>query len=203
MIYAFDESPVQPDVLWTGSNDGVVHESRDDGANWTNVTQNLPDLPPDGVVPNIDASRYDAGKAYIGIEHHQQGKFEPHVYKTEDYVESWAKIVDGIADSPLSYARSIHEDPVRHGLLYLGIENALYVSFDDGDRWQPLQNNLPASPMYWLVVQERFNDLLVGTYGRGFWILDDITPLQRLDGRRCGVLGPSVRAFGTRTGSSH
>jgi len=180
VIYAFDESPVQPGVLWTGSNDGLVHVSRDGGSSWTNVTSNFPDLPPDGVVRNIDASRYDAGKAYIAIEHHQQGNFEPHVYKTEDYGDSWTKIVDGIADSPLSYARSIQEDPVRPGLLYLGTENALYVSFDDGERWQPLQNNLPASPMYWLAVQERFNDLVVGTYGRGFWILDDITPLRQL-----------------------
>ena len=180
VIYAFDESPVQRGVLWAGSNDGLVHVSRDGGQNWTNVTGNMPDLPPLGVVRGIDASKWDAGKAYIAIEHHQQGNFEPHVYKTVDYGEHWTKIVDGIADSPLSYARSIHEDPVRPGLLYLGTENALYVSFDDGDNWQSLMTNLPASPIYGLVVQEHFNDLVVGTYGRGFWILDDITPLQQL-----------------------
>ena len=180
VIYAFDESPVQPGVLWTGSNDGLVHVSRDDGESWANVTNNFPDLPADGVVRNIDASRYDAGKAYIVIEHHQQGNFAPHVYKTENYGESWTKIVDGIADSPLSYARSIKEDPVRPGLLYLGTGKAVYVSFDDGEMWQPLQNNLPASPMYWLAVQEHFSDLVVGTYGRGIWILDDITPLRQL-----------------------
>jgi len=180
VIYAFDESPVQQGVFWAGSNDGLVHVSRDNGANWTNVTANIPDLPTDGVVRGIDASKWDAGKAYLAIEHHQQGNFEPHVYKTTDYGESWVKIVDGIADSPLSYARDIREDPVRAGLLYLGTENALYVSFDDGSEWQPLQNNLPASPVYGLVIQEHFNDLVVGTYGRGFWILDDITPLQQL-----------------------
>ncbi|TDI45255.1 MAG: sialidase [Acidobacteria bacterium] len=180
VIYAFDESPVQAGVLWAGSNDGMVHVSQDGGANWTDVTDNLPDLPPDGVVRGIDASRWDAAKAYLVIEHHQQGNFEPHVYKTDDYGASWEKIVDGITDSPLSYTRAILEDPVRPGLLYLGTENAVYVSFNDGERWQPLQNNLPASPMYGLVVQEHFNDLVVGTYGRGFWILDDITPLQQL-----------------------
>ena len=180
VIYAFDESPVQAGVLWAGSNDGMVHVSRDGGANWTDVTGNLPDLPPDGVVRGIDASKWDAAKAYLAIEHHQQGNFEPHVYKTDDYGASWDKIVDGITDSPLSYTRSILEDPVRPGLLYLGTENAVYVSFNDGERWQPLQNNLPASPMYGLVVQEHFNDLVVGTYGRGFWILDDISPLQQL-----------------------
>ena len=180
VIYAFDESPVQQGVFWAGSNDGLVHVSRDNGTSWTNVTANIPDLPTDGVVRGIDASKWDAGKAYLAIEHHQQGNFEPHVYKTTDYGESWVKIVDGIADSPLSYARDIREDPVRAGLLYLGTENALYVSFDDGGTWQPLQNNLPASPVYGLVIQEHFNDLVVGTYGRGFWILDDITPLQQL-----------------------
>ena len=180
VIYAFDESPVQEGVYWAGTNDGLVHVSRDGGASWSNVTGNLPDLPPDGVVRGIDASRYAAGKAYIAIEHHQQGNFEPHVYKTDDYGESWTRIVDGIADSPLSYARSVHEDPVRPGLLYLGTENTLYVSFDDGELWQPFMSNMPASPMYGVVVQEHFNDLVVGTYGRGFWIMDDITPLQQL-----------------------
>ncbi|MFQ5704327.1 MAG: sialidase [Gemmatimonadales bacterium] len=180
VIYAFDESPAQAGVLWAGSNDGLVHVSRDDGANWTDVTKNIPDLPPLGVVRNIDASKWSAGKAYIAIEHHMVGNFEPFVYKTEDFGAHWQRITRGISDSPLSYARSIHEDPVRPGLLYMGTENTLYVSFDDGDNWQPLMNNLPHTPMYWLVVQEHFNDLVVATYGRGFWILDDITPLQQL-----------------------
>ncbi|KKL18107.1 hypothetical protein LCGC14_2478830, partial [marine sediment metagenome] len=180
VIYAFDQSPVDPNVLWTGSNDGMVYVTRDGGQSWTNVTDNIPDLPPDGVVRNIDASKWDAAKAYIAIEHHQQGNFEPHVYKTANYGEDWEKIVDGIADSPLSYAREILEDPVRPGLVYLGTENALYVTFNDGDTWQPLMNNMPPAPMYDMVVQEHFNDLVVGTYGRGFWIMDDLSPLQQL-----------------------
>ncbi|MEE8133768.1 MAG: hypothetical protein V3T56_01855, partial [Gemmatimonadales bacterium] len=180
VIYAFDQSPVDANVLWTGSNDGMVHVTRDGGQSWTNVTDNIPDLPPDGVVRNIDASKWDAAKAYIVIEHHQQGNFEPHVYKTTNYGENWEKIVDGIADSPLSYVREILEDPVRPGLVYLGTENALYVTFNDGDTWQPLMNNMPPAPMYDMVVQEHFNDLVVGTYGRGFWILDDLSPLQQL-----------------------
>ncbi len=180
VLYAFEESPVQRGVLWTGSNDGLVHVSQDDGANWTNVTSNIPGLPPLGTVRNIDASKWDAGKAYLTVDFHQVGNFAPYVYKTEDFGESWVKITNGIAESPLSYARNIREDPVRPGLLYLGTENALYLSFDDGGGWQPLKNNLPAAPMYWLVVQGHFNDLVVGTYGRGFWILDDITPLQQL-----------------------
>lgn len=180
VIYAFDESPVQAGVLWAGSNDGLVHVSRDGGGTWTNVTRNIPDLPPDGVVRSIDASKWEAGKAYLTVEHHQQGNFAPHVYKTSDYGASWTTIVNGIADGPLSYARYLLEDPVRPGLLYLGTENALYVSFDDGAQWQSLMTNLPATPVYGLVVQEHFDDLVVGTYGRGFWVLDDVTPLQQL-----------------------
>ncbi|UCC74655.1 MAG: sialidase [Gemmatimonadota bacterium] len=180
VIYAFDESPVQQGVFWAGSNDGLVHVSRDGGATWTDVTRHIPDLPPLGVVRNIDASKWDAGKAYITVDFHQVGNFDPYVYKTEDFGRHWTRITDGIPRGPLSYARNIREDPVRPGLLYLGTENALYVSFDDGDNWQPLRMNLPPAPMYWIVVQEHFNDLVVGTYGRGFWILDDVTPLQQL-----------------------
>ena len=181
VIYAFDESPLEPGVFWAGTNDGLMHVSRDGGATWTNVTENIPDLPPDGVVRGIDASRFAPGKAYMAVEHHQVGGFEPRAYRTDDYGASWTRITDGIDDGVLGYTRSIHEDPVRPGLLYLGTEASLYVSFDDGDRWQSLHGNLPHSPMYGLVVQEHFNDLVIGTYGRGFWILDDVTPLQQLD----------------------
>ena len=180
VIYAFDESPLEPGVLWAGTNDGLMHVSRDGGGTWTNVTDNIPDLPPDGVVRGIDASRHTPGKAYMVVEHHQVGGFDARAYRTEDYGATWTKITDGIDDGVISYTRSIHEDPVRPGLLYLGTEGSLYVSLDDGDRWQSLHTNLPHTPMYGLVVQEHFNDLVVGTYGRGFWVLDDVTPLQQL-----------------------
>jgi len=180
VIYAFDESPIEPGVFVAGSNDGLVHVSRDGGATWTNVTDNIPDLPLDGVVRGVDISRHEPGKAFLAIEHHQVGDFRPHVYRTRDYGDSWTKIVEGIEDHPLSFTRSIHEDPVRDGLVFLGTENRVYVSFNDGDAWQLLRNNLPPAPMYGLVVQEHFNDLVVGTYGRGFWIMDDITPLQQM-----------------------
>ena len=146
VIYAFDESPLEPGVLWAGTNDGLMHVSRDGGANWTNVTANIPDLPPDGVVRGIDASRYTAGKAYMVIEHHQVGDFEARAYRTDDYGESWTPITEGIDDGVLSYTRAIHEDPVRPGLLYLGTEASVYVSFDDGDRWQKFHTNLPPRP---------------------------------------------------------
>ncbi|HZD17783.1 MAG TPA: sialidase, partial [Actinomycetota bacterium] len=180
VIYAFDESPVEEGVLWAGTNDGLVHVSRDGGETWTEVTGNLPELPPDGVVRNIDASAHAAGKAYLAVEFHFSGNFDPYMYKTEDYGRSWTRITNGIPPSATSYVRNVREDPVRPGLLYARTESALYVSFDDGASWESLQNNLPHTPMYWLQVQEHFDDLVVGTYGRGIWILDDVTPLQQL-----------------------
>ena len=170
VIYAFDESPVKKGLFWAGTNDGLVHISQDNGKTWTNVTKNIPNLPKLGVVRNIEASKWDAGKAYLTIEFHQIGNFEPHVYKTENYGKSWKKITVGIDEGNLSYTRCIKEDPVREGLLYLGTENKLYVSFNDGSNWQELMSNLPHTPMYWIDIQEHFNDLVIGTYGRGIWI---------------------------------
>lgn len=181
VIYAFEESPVQQGLFWAGTNDGLVHISRNGGETWTNVTANIPDLPEYGVVRNIDASDREAGKAYLTIEFHQVGNFSPYVYKTEDYGQSWTRITEGIPDDTLNYTRCVREDPVREGLLYLGTERALYVSFNDGKHWQPLMTNLPPAPYYWIDIPEHFNDLVLGTYGRGIWILDDITPLQQMD----------------------
>ena len=181
VIYAFDESPVQKGVFWAGTNDGLVHVSRDGGATWTNVANNIPGLPKYGVVRNIDASKWDAGKAYLTIEFHQVGNFAPYVYKTEDFGKTWTKITKGIKEDNLNYTRCVREDPVRKGLLYLGTESTLYVSFDDGANWQSLMTNLPSTPYYWIDIPEHFNDLVLGTYGRGIWILDDITPLQQMD----------------------
>jgi len=180
VIYAFDESPAQQGVFYAGTNDGLVHVSRDDGETWTDVTDNLPGFPADGVVRNIDASKWSAGKAYLTVEAHQVGDFEPYVYRTEDFGESWTRITNGIHDDVTNYTRWVHEDPEREGLLYLGTENKLYVSFDDGANWQSFMTNLPPAPYYGLIVQDHFDDLVIGTYGRGFWIMDDISPLQQL-----------------------
>ena len=156
VIYAFDESPVQKGVLWAGTNDGLVQISQDNGKTWTNVTKNIPDLPPLGTVRNIDASKWDPGRAYITVDFHEVGNFDPYVYKTNNYGESWQRITDGIPKSTLSYCRHILEDPVKEGLLYLGTENALYISFNDGKKWIPFNSNLPATPVYWMQVQRTF-----------------------------------------------
>ncbi|HJT67893.1 MAG TPA: hypothetical protein VJ749_15655 [Pyrinomonadaceae bacterium] len=180
VVFAIAESPKEAGLIWAGTNDGLVQLTRDGGKNWTNVTKNIPNLPAWGTVSNIEASRYDAGAAYITVDFHQVNNRDPFVYKTKDYGKTWKLITNGIPHSMLSYAHCVREDATRAGLLYLGTENALYVSFDDGENWQPLQANLPHAPVYWLTIQEHFNDLVIATYGRGFWILDDLTPIQQM-----------------------
>lgn len=180
VIYAFEESPVKKGVLWAGTNDGLIQVSQDGSKTWTNVTKNMLELPPLGTVRNIEASKWSEGKAYATIDFHEVGNFQPYVYRTTDFGKTWKKIVKGIEGGNLNYCRNIKEDPIRKGLLYLGTESKLYISFDDGENWQVFMSNLPHSPMYWIEVQEHFNDLVVGTYGRGAWILDDLTPLQQM-----------------------
>jgi photosystem II stability/assembly factor-like uncharacterized protein len=179
VIFALTESPKEAGLIWAGTNDGKVQVTRDAGKNWSDVTKNLPNFPEWGTVDNIEASRYDGGTAYLTVDGHQVNSRDPFVYKTDDYGKTWTLITAGIPHNMLSYAHCVREDPVRKGLLYLGTEGGLYVSFDDGKNWQPLQSNLPHAPVYWVTVQERFHDLAVATYGRGFWILDDITALEQ------------------------
>jgi len=180
VVFSIEESPITAGLIWAGTNDGLIHLTRDGGNTWTNLTENVPDMPEWGSIRNIEASRYDAGTAYFAVDGHQDNNRDPWIYRTRNYGDSWDLIVDGIEVSPLSYTRSILEDPVRQGLLYAGTENGLFVSFNDGDMWQPLQSNLPHAPVYWMVIQEEFNDLVVGTYGRGFWILDNLGAVQQM-----------------------
>jgi photosystem II stability/assembly factor-like uncharacterized protein len=194
-VMAIAESRAQRGLIWAGTNDGQVQLTRDGGKKWENVTRNIPNLPPWGTVGNIEPSRHDAGTAYLTVDLHQVNNRDPFVYKTTDFGQTWRAIVNGIPKSMLSYAHCVREDPVRRGLLYLGTENAIYVSFNDGEQWQPLQNNLPAAPVYWITVQEHFNDLVIATYGRGFWILDDLSPLQQLTSQ---ALASDVQLFPPR-----
>src|SRR5205823_13065603 len=145
-----------------------------------NVTANIAGLPAWGTVSNIEPSRHDAGAAYITVDLHQVNNRDPFVYKTADYGKTWKPASGDIPRSLHSYAHCVREDPVKRGMLYLGTENGVYFSTDDGQHWLPLQSGLPHAPAHWLTIQEHFNDLVVATYGRGFWILDDITPLRTL-----------------------
>jgi photosystem II stability/assembly factor-like uncharacterized protein len=196
VVFAIAESPKEKGLIWAGTNDGLVQVTRDGGKNWTNVTRNIPNLPTWGTVSNIEPSRYDAGTAYITVDFHQVNNRDPFVYKTSDYGKSWKQITGGLPHTMLSYAHCVREDPVRRGLLYLGTEGGVFVSFDDGADWEPLQSNLPRAPVYWLVVQEHFNDLVIATYGRGFWILDDLAPLQQMN---ASVRDSNAHLFTPRT----
>lgn len=180
VVFAIAESPKEAGTIWAGTNDGLVQITRDGGKNWTNVTKNIPNMLPWGTVSNIEASRFNAGTAYITVDGHQVNNRDPWIYKTADYGKTWKQITNGIPHSMLSYAHCVREDPTRQGLLYVGTENGIYVSYDDGANWQALQNNLPHAPVYWITVQEQFNDLVISTYGRGFWIMDDLTPVQQM-----------------------
>jgi len=179
-IFALAESPVTAGVLWAGTNDGLLHVSQDGGASWSDVTKNLPKLPPWGTFSNIEPSRYRAGKCYVTVDLHQMNNRDPFVFKTEDFGKKWLAIQGDIPKSVLSYAHCVKEDPKREGMLYLGTENRLYISLNDGADWLPFQSNLPHAPVHWLTLQEHFDDLVVATYGRGFWIMDDVTPLRQL-----------------------
>jgi hypothetical protein len=181
VVFAIAESPLEPGLIWAGTNDGRLHLTRDGGRSWTDVSDRLPGLPPLGTVSSVEPSRHAPGTAYVAVDAHQLGDFRPHLWVTDDYGASWRRIVEGIPQGPLSFTHVLREDPVRPGLLYAGTENGLWVSLDDGGSWSSFQGNLPPAPVHWLEVQPRFNDLVVATYGRGFWIADDITPLQRVE----------------------
>jgi photosystem II stability/assembly factor-like uncharacterized protein len=182
-IFTVSESPAQRGVIWTGSDDGLVFFTRDDAKTWSNVT---PKGMPEWIqVNSIDASPHDAGAAYVAATMYKSDDFKPYLYKTADYGRTWKKIDAGIPDG--AFTRVIREDPARRGLLYAGTEMGMYVSFDDGERWQPFQLNLPYVPVTDLAVHKREKDLVVATQGRGFWILDDLGALHQLtDAQRAG-----------------
>lgn len=172
-LFVIAESPVSEGVIWTGSDDGLVHLTRDGGKTWENVT---PRGLAEGIINVIDASPHDAGTAYFARAGYKMNDFSPSIYKTSNYGKSWTKIVDGIPNN--TFARTIRVDPKRAGLLYAGTENGLFVSFNDGEHWQSLQQNLPQVPITDLYVQQ--DDLVVSTQGRALWILDDLRPLHAI-----------------------
>ncbi len=177
VVYAIRESPLKKGVIWSGSNDGLVFVTQDDGKNWTNVTP--PGLAPGGRVQNIEPGRFQPGTAYVAIYRYLLGDFAPYLYRTDDFGKTWTKLTDGhngiAADEP---TRVVREDPARPGLLYAGTEFGMYVSLDRGANWTRFQLNLPAVPVTDIKLSR--NDLVLSTQGRGFWILDNLSPLHQL-----------------------
>ena len=175
-LFAIAESPLEPGVIWAGSDDGLLHVTRDDGAHWEDVT------PPPGMSPTlnmincIDPSPFRKGAAYVAATSYKFGDYTPYLYKTTDYGKTWKRITRGIPNT--HYTRAIRSDKVREGLLFAGTEWGMYLSFDDGESWAPFQLNLPVTSIRDLHVRD--NDLIAATHGRSFWMIDDLTPLQQL-----------------------
>jgi photosystem II stability/assembly factor-like uncharacterized protein len=183
-IFTVAESPVTKGVIWTGSDDGLVQVTRDDGKTWTNAT---PKGIPEWIqINSVEASPHDAATAYVAATMYKSDDFRPYLYRTNDYGKTWKKIDAGIPDG--AFTRVVREDPARRGLLYAGTEVGMFISFDDGERWQPFQLNLPYTPITDLAVHKREKDLVVATQGRAFWILDDLSVLHQLtDAMRAGT----------------
>jgi photosystem II stability/assembly factor-like uncharacterized protein len=176
VVYALAPSYVEKGTLWAGTDDGLIQLTRDGGKTWTDVTP--PALTPWSKVSILEASRSEAGTVYAAVNRFRLDDLRPHIYRTRDFGKSWQEIVTGLPDNaPVNVVR---EDPLRKDLLFAGTENSVYVSFDSGDHWQPLQLNLPHTSMRDLTIHG--DDLIVGTHGRSFWVLDDITPLRQLTG---------------------
>jgi photosystem II stability/assembly factor-like uncharacterized protein len=173
-VFTIAESPVQKDLLWVGTDDGLIQVSRDGGKSWNNVTPK--GLPEWSLVSMVEASPHDPGTAYVAVDCHKLDDLKPYVYKTADYGKTWTRLVNGIPDG--AYVHAVREDTKQKGILYAGTETGVFISFDDGAHWQSLQLNLPMSPIHDLVLKN--DDLVVATHGRSFWILDDITSLRQL-----------------------
>jgi hypothetical protein len=174
-VFALAPSFHDIQTLWAGSDDGRIHITRNGGKSWLEITPK--DLPKFSTVSIIEASKHDPGTAYVAAYRYQVDDRAPYVYKTTDYGKTWTKIIKGI--KPQDFARAIREDHKKKGLLFLGTENGVYASFDAGENWESLQLNLPVTPIRDLVIKN--DDVVLGTHGRSFWILDDIAPLRELN----------------------
>ncbi len=201
VLYVLAESPVAPGQLWAGSVDGRLHVTTDGGETWMDRSDSVPGLDVEGWIRFIEPSHHDPQAAYLAVSRHQDGDFRPYIFKTDDLGASWDPISAGIPASPFSFIHVVREDPAQPGLLYAGTDNQVWASLDDGASWFSLRLDMPPAPIYGLVIQERFQDLVAATYGRGFFILDGIGPLRALarEGEGAGGLrvfeGPPAWRF--------
>ncbi len=177
-IYTVAESPVERGVLWVGTDDGNVQVSRDDGATWNNVRDRIRGLPDDTWIGNIEASHTERGTAFMVVDNHRMNDFTPHVWETRDYGQSWRDLAEGLPQD--DYAKVLRQHPTNPDLLFVGMERGIYGSWDRGETWVDIRLNLPRVSVRGIRIQPQYNDLVIGTHGRGAWILDDIQPLVQL-----------------------
>jgi photosystem II stability/assembly factor-like uncharacterized protein len=176
-IITISESPIVPGIIWCGTDDGNVQVTRNSGRTWKNVVENIPDLPPNTWCSRIESSHFSPGTAYVAFDGHRMDDYDTYVYKTTDYGETWTSIKGNL---PFGWVHVIREDLKNKNLLYVGTEFGVYASLDGGESWFTLRNNLPTVAVRDIAVHPRENDLIIGTHGRGIWILDDISPLQEM-----------------------
>jgi photosystem II stability/assembly factor-like uncharacterized protein len=176
-IYTINESALDPHIIWAGTDDGNLQITKDGGISWSNVAVNIPDLPANTWVSYVYPSRFDRGKCYVTFDGHMTGDMKPYVFKTMDYGQTWNSLAD---ENIKGFCHVILEDPVNPELLFLGTESGLFVTIDGGKVWSQFKGNMPGVPVRDLVIQERENDLVIGTHGRGIVIIDDLTPLRNL-----------------------
>lgn len=180
VVFAIAPSPIRQGLIWAGTNDGKVWYTTQGGGRWTDVTGNVTGLPAWGTVTAIEPSHFDPAVAYMSVDAHLMDDSAPYIFKTADFGKTWTRLSAGLPKGPLAYVRNVSEDPNQKGLLFAGTGNALYYSLDDGATWARLKEGLPPVQTTWTVVQKRFHDLVVSTYGRGIYVLDDITPLEEM-----------------------
>jgi hypothetical protein len=189
VVYALGPSPLEAATVWAGTDDGLIYVTRDDGKTWNNVTP--PPMTPWSKVSRIEAGHFDAETAYASVDRHRLADNKPYIYRTRDGGKSWKNIVAGIPEG--AYVNSVKEDPKAKGLLYAATELRVYISFNDGEQWQPLQNNMPVTSIRDILVHG--DDLAIATHGRGFWVMDQMTPLRDLASHGPQIVSSNVWLF--------
>jgi len=194
VVFAIAPSEIKRGLIWAGTNDGQLWYTPDAGAHWNNVTKNIKGLPAWGTIRKIEPSHFDPATAYVAIDFHIMDNRKPYIYKTTDYGHTWSNITSDLPDDhPLSYVMAVAENPNRKGMLFAGTGNGFYYSLNDGAHWTRFNAGLPAAPVSWIVIPKRWNDVVVSTYGRGLYILRDVTALA--DGASTTTPPSAARLF--------
>lgn len=207
VVFSIAPSKMERGLIWAGTNDGLIWITRDGGGKWSRVSDNVTGLPTWGTIRRIEPSSFNVGTAYVTVDMHMMDDRRPFIFKTSDYGETWTSVVGDLpATHPLDYVMSVAENPNREGMLFAGTGHGFYYSMNDGGHWEPLQTGLPAAPVSWVVVEPRYHDVVISTYGRGLFVLRDITRLEQGDRMQAGatiqLLEPRAGFRMARTGSA-